>query len=104
MYIIHRVEKRNSKAVRGIQFENNRTSDMEGMFPLSDIDWSKTDQNMYLKKSDYWLKDIKAEIKAHGIQRYRNNAILLIDGFYSASPEFFYNKDTNESKRQTWSV
>ena len=54
MYGIHRTEKRTRSSVYGLQIEANRTQDdhLKGReFHGSDIDWSKTNNNVFLIKN-----------------------------------------------------
>lgn len=82
--------RRHSGSIRGIQMENNRSpNDPPEKFPLSDIDPSRTKDNVILVRSDQWMKDIKGKLAEHGIDGYRKNAVLLIDVVYSASADFF---------------
>ena len=81
--------RRHSGSIRAIQRENNRTIDDRNDFPLSDINWDKTPENVFLIRSDGWLASIKSELSDHGIDGYRKNAVLLFDVIYSASADFF---------------
>ena len=88
MYGIMRIEKRVKSAVYGCQIENNRTrSDHENGrdFSRSEIDWSKTDKNVFLVKSDSWNKKINSVLKDKNVKA-RKNSVLLIDGLYTVSP------------------
>ena len=89
MVISCHVCKRKTDSVRGIQLENNRKPGDHYVFPLSEIDWSRTKDNVFLVRSDNWLKDIDLSLSEHGIHSYRKDAIVLIDVVYSASKEFF---------------
>lgn len=96
---IMRTEKRKQQSVRGIQAENNRTEADKGKFPNSDIDWERTHENKHLMKSDDWLRTIKEELHKHGIEKYRKDAVLMLDTFYTSSPEFFQNKTKEEMEK-----
>lgn len=93
---IMRCDKRKMQACRGIQAENNRTSENQKDFVASDIDWTKTDNNIHFVKSNNFRADIKAELHAHGIDKWRKDAVTFIDGLYTASPEFFQDKKPEE--------
>lgn len=104
IYGIHRCEKRGRQAITGIENENNRKGVdqlkfkdgyQKKKFKNSDIDAKKSDQNVYLKKSDDWYGDIKKRI---GDIKYKSNAVLMIDGIYTASPDWFKDKTPDEIK------
>lgn len=90
---IMRIQKIHAEAVRGIQQENNRTEVDRGKFPVSDIDWGRTKDNIYLVRSDDWQQRIREILESHGIQKYRKDAVMLIDTLYTASPGFFASVD-----------
>ena len=95
---IHRVEKRNRGAVYGLQIEANRKiEDYENGrdFEKSDIDWDKTEQNNFLIKCDKWNREISNQIKKTGAKE-KKNSVVLLDGVYTASPEFFKDKTREE--------
>lgn len=96
-YGIMRVEKRGRSAVYGLQIENEREqSDGEKRtFDNSDIDWTRTQQNEHLMQSKQWNRDITEQIKAAGC-REKKNSIVMLDGFYGASPEWFEQHDRKE--------
>ncbi len=90
--------KRHTGSIRAIQLENNRDNNDPHDFPLSKIDWNKTNRNEYLMRSDNWMADIKNELSKYGIEKYRKNAVLLIDVLYSASADFFSFNDPETVK------
>lgn len=92
-YGIMRVEKRGRSAVYGLQIEANRSRDDHDLygrdFDRSDIDWKMTDNNVHLVcNMDGWNKEITRQIKDAGC-RERKDSIVLLDGLYTASPEWF---------------
>jgi len=89
MYGIMRIEKRKAGALHGIHKENNRSADMQLEFVRSDIDWERTSKNIRLIDSKNLLADVKKELKSCGIEKWRKDAVLVVDGLYTASPEFF---------------
>lgn len=100
-FAITRVEKRKKQDVAGIQIEANRDRKIDHEqkgreFYLSDIDWTKTDDNIHLKKNKNWTKYINDELAKNGIDKYRKDAVMMLDGLYTASPDFFTNKSKNE--------
>lgn len=55
--------------------------------------------NQRLISSDNWLKDIKTAIHDSGIESYRRDAVVMLDGLYTASAEFFKNASDSEIER-----
>lgn len=96
MYAIMRIEKRKKSEIRGIQAENNRNAEQQKNFICSDIDYARTNQNYYFVKSDDFKDSIERKLKANGIEKYRKDAVLCLDGLYTASPEFFQNKNRED--------
>lgn len=97
-YCIMRVEKRKRAALYGLQIEANRTAaDHENgrNFAASDICWELTDFNMFLVKSENWNKAVTAALKEADVQE-RKNSVVVLDGFYGASSEWFKDKDMDE--------
>lgn len=100
MYAIMRVEKRKRSAVYGLQVEANRTvSDRGKDFAASDIDWDRTKENYHFPYRDCtnWNNRISMELRAAGIKA-RKDSVVLIDGLYTASPEWFKGKSKQEIK------
>ena len=87
-YCIMNVDKQGRAAVYGLQIEANREKDDRREFDLSDIDRERTDQNYYLKKTVSWNREITKQIKEAGVKE-RKDAVVLITGVYTASPEYF---------------
>lgn len=97
-YCIMRIEKRKRAALYGLQIEANRTAadHTKGRdFAASDIQWALTDFNMFLVKSENWDKAVTAALKEAEVQE-RKNSVLVLDGFYGASPEWFKNRSLDE--------
>lgn len=97
-YCIMRVEKRKRPALYGLQLETNRTSadhEKGRDFAASDIRWELTDFNMFLIKAENWGKAVTAALKEAQIQE-RKNSVVVLDGFYGASSEWFVNRDMDE--------
>lgn len=99
MYGIMRIEKRKTQACVGIHAENNRDSAERKNFVSSEIDWEKTKDNIYFVKSDNFKTDIEKDLHAHGIDKWRKDAVTFIDGLYTASPDFFQDKKPEEIER-----
>lgn len=101
---IMRVEKRKRAAVYGLQIEANRTlaDHMEGRdFDRSDIDWELTDQNVHLVHTENWNKEITRQLKEAGIKeitRGNNASVVLLDGLYTSSPEWFDSHSEEEAR------
>lgn len=100
-----RVEKRGRADVYGIQLEANRTVEQheKGLeFDKSDIDWGKTDDNIFLVQTEQWNREITKAIKrieTESGKKTRKDAVVLLDGLFTASPEFFESKTTQEIKK-----
>lgn len=95
---IMRVEKRGRSAVYGLQIEANRTQgDHEHGrdFDRSDIDWNETQNNVHLVQTDNWNKELTRQIHDAGLKE-RKDSIVMLDGLYTASPEFFEGKSHDE--------
>ena len=105
MYGIMRVEKRGRADVYGIQLEANRTVEQheKGLdFDKSDIDWNKTRDNIFLVQTEQWNKEITKvtkQIESETGKKTRKDAVVLLDGLFTASPEFFEGKTTQEIKK-----
>ena len=105
MYGIMRVEKRGRADVYGIQLEANRTVEQheKGLdFDKSDIDWNKTRDNIFLIQTEQWNKAITKvtkQIESETGKKTRKDAVVLLDGLFTASPEFFEGKTTQEIKK-----
>lgn len=84
-YAIMRAEKRQREDLRDIEKENNREKEIP--LPRSDIDWSKTKDNIFLVRSDGFPDAVKAILDGAGITA-RKNAVVSIDSLYTASPEY----------------
>lgn len=84
-YIIHRISKHHS--FNKIKAHIERGEHYEGKSTLSAIDASKTHQNAFLEPCQN-LTDGEVREK----YRARKNAVLAIEGLYTASPEFFKDK------------
>ena len=93
MKISSHISRRHANAVRALQIENNRAPGDRYRFPLSDIKPEKTKDNVFLVRSDNWMRDIKRNLKEHGIDGFRKNAVVLVDVVYSASEDFFMDDD-----------
>ena len=100
-----RVEKRGRADVYGIQLEANRTVEQheKGLeFDKSDIDWNRTRDNIFLVQTEQWNREITKEIKRIETEtgkKTRKDAVVLLDGLFTASPEFFEGKTTQEIKK-----
>ena len=91
LYGIMRIEKRRRSAVFGLQKEANRTKEDHEQgreFDHSDIDWDKTDQNIWMIKSEHWNKAITDLIHSTGAKE-RKDSVVMLDALYTISPEWF---------------
>ena len=92
-----RVEKRGRGAVYGLQIEANRKEEdhEKREFERSDIDWSKTDENIFLIHTEQWNREITKQVKEAGAKE-RKDSVVLLDGLYTASPEWFETHSKEE--------
>lgn len=88
VYQIFRYGKvKSAGAIRWREIEQNRTqSDKDREFN-GDIDFERTQNNVYLVQSRNFLKTIEEKLKEHGIEKHRKDAILMLDGVVTLSPE-----------------
>lgn len=96
LFGIFRIEKRQASAIGGIEAENNRTeADKDKKdFKRSDIDFDRTNQNEKIIYSPDFKQSIDDELQKYGIDKKpRSNAVVALDAFYGASPEFFEQND-----------
>ena len=97
-YCIMRVEKRKRSALYGLQIEANRTAadhERGRDFAASDINWKLTPFNLFLVKAENWGKAVTAALEEAKVQE-RKNSVVVLDGFYGASPEWFLDKTLDE--------
>lgn len=95
---IMRIEKRTRSSVYGLQIEANRTlKDHEAGrdFDNSDIDWTKTINNIYIKKTVNWNKEITRQIKQADLKE-RKDSIVILDALYTCSPEWLESHSKRE--------
>lgn len=97
IYGIMRIEKRARPAVYGLQIEANRKEEDQYKrdFFDSDIDWSRTKNNIFIKRTENWNQEITRQIKQAGLKE-RKNSIVLIDGLYTCSPEWLETHSKQE--------
>ena len=73
----------------GLENEHNRASSERELYEerfSPNIDWNKTDENIYLVKKSNWKRIVDNELRKHNIKK-RKDSVLLIDSIYTASPE-----------------
>lgn len=96
---IHRIGKAKAGDLYGLELEANRTEKEKHNFPNSSIDWERTKDNYCFVKSSDWENAISRIARDHGITKtIRKDAVLMIDGLYTASPEWFEGKTPEEIK------
>lgn len=95
MYCIMNVDKQRRAAIHGLQIEANRQPEDGREFDNSDIDSSKTADNIFLRRCDSWNREITERIKAAGV-RERKDSIVGITGVYTASEEWFNTHPKSE--------
>lgn len=88
MYCVMNVDKQRRAAIHGLQLEANRQSNDNREFDNSDIDSSRTSDNVFLRRCDSWNREITQQIKAAGVKE-RKDSIVGITGVYTASAEWF---------------
>ena len=88
VYQIFRYEKvKSAGAIRWREIEQNRTQTDKNIDFVGDIDFERTQNNVYLVHGKDFLKRIEEELKNHGIEKHRKDAILMLDGVVTMSPE-----------------
>lgn len=87
-YCIMNVDKQKRSAIYGLQAEANRQPEDDREFDASDIDSSRTSDNIFLRRCNGWNAEITRQIKAAGV-RERKDSIVGITGVYTASAEWF---------------
>lgn len=92
IYCIMNIQKRKKSDINGIQQEANRTA----MNYNNRVDIGMEIFNVKLIYNENWLDTIQQEIKAAGA-RTRSNSVIALDTIYTASPEFFKNRDNEEN-------
>lgn len=95
MYCIMNVDKQKRSAIHGLQLEANRQPEDGREFDNSDIDSSRTSDNIFLRRCDSWNREITAQIKAAGVKE-RKDSNVGITGVYTASGEWFDTHSRNE--------
>lgn len=94
-YCIMNVDKQKRSAIHGLQIEANRQQDDNREFDNSDIDVSRTADNIFLRRCDSWNREITQQIKAAGVKE-RKDSIVGITGVYTASEEWFRTHSKKE--------
>lgn len=94
-YCIMNVDKQKRSAIYGLQVEANRQQDDGREFDNSDIDSSKTADNIFLRRCDSWNREITERIKAAGVKE-RKDSNVGITGVYTASAEWFLTHSKKE--------
>ena len=94
-YCIMNVDKQKRSAIYGLQLEANRQQGDGREFDASDIDSSRTSDNIFLRRCDSWNQEITRQIHATGV-RERKDSIVGITGVYTASPEWFETHSKSE--------
>lgn len=95
MYCIMNVDKQRRSAIYGLQAEANRQPEDGREFDASDIDSSRTVDNIFLRRYDSWNREITDQIKTAGV-RERKDSIVGITGVYTASEEWFRTHSKSE--------
>lgn len=94
IYCIMNIQKRKKSDINGIQHEANRTA----INYNNQVDIGMEIFNVKLIYNENWLSTIQQKIKAAGAYT-RSNSVIALDTIYTASPEFFKNRDNEENDR-----
>lgn len=98
-FCIMRIEKRRRSSLYGLQIENNRTQadhiERGRDFARSDINWDLTPFNIHFVKAENWGKAVTAALQDAGVKE-RKNSVVVLDGLYTASAEWFKDKTLDE--------
>lgn len=84
---IWRLEKLHADAIGGREAEANRDERHPKHFANSEIDWSRTGRNIYLVRSENWVKSIEKTLQENDIKPPRKNAVIMLDSIITASPD-----------------
>lgn len=94
-YCVMNVDKQGRAAIYGLQIEANREPEDDREFDRSDIDKSKTGENIFLRRTERWNEEITRQIKEAGVKE-RKDSVVAITGVYTASPEWFKSHSKDE--------
>lgn len=83
-YAVMTSAKRKRGAVKNLQNEVDRELEKY----KNDVDLSKSKQNIYLRKSDNWNRDITRLLKEKNLKEMKDNTVLITT-VYSFSPEWY---------------
>ena len=94
-YAIHRVQKSKGAAIGAMQYHNDREP---GKHTNPDIDQSRTRMNRELCPHADYEGEVQARIDAgyKGTRKVRKDAVRLVEGIVTASPEFFEGASAEE--------
>lgn len=92
IYCIMNIQKRKKSDINGIQQEANRTA----MDYNNQVNIGMEIFNVKLIYNENWLDTIQQEIEAAGAH-IRSNSVVALDTIYTASPEFFKNRNNKEN-------
>lgn len=95
MYGIIRMEKHQASSVGSMQYHNDR---VRGNHLNPDIDPTRSHLNVEYVSHGNYMDEINERIKSGytGKRAVRKDAVLLVEGIVTASPEFFENKSSDE--------
>lgn len=88
MHGIVRIAKFKRSAVFGLQLERQRTKDDGRNFAYSDIDKDRTDQNLHIKQTKSWNREITKQLKQANVKE-RKDSNVVLGAVFTASKEFF---------------
>lgn len=98
-YGIFRIKKYDGGAIRGIEKHVQREASTSNTNP--DIDWARSSQN-YNLHSQYqgtYKQAIKKRLEECGIEKVRKNAVQMVELLFTASPDFFKGKNSDQIRQ-----
>lgn len=81
-YCVMNIQKQGRTAIYGLQIEANRKGGDDREFPRSNIDMERTGENIFLRETENWNKEIFRQIKLAGVKERKDSrvAILIAEG------------------------
>lgn len=95
-FCIMHIAKQKRGGVFGLQIEANRREGDGRSFDLSDIDEERTGENVHLRFCENWNREITRQLDEAGVTKVRKDAVVMLTGVYTASPEWFESHSRDE--------
>ena len=89
-----RIDKYNAKAINGIENHEKRKSKKSKTNPNIDYSRSKNNYDLQNVYTGTYHKRAKEVMKKYGITKPRSNAVWSCEYFFTASPEYFKDKNS----------